>query len=100
MKYNKLVRDGIPEYIKGRGEEAKWHVADRKEYSMKLKEKLVEEAAEFLKNESIEEIADLLEVIETICVFRKFDRGEIEKVRSEKATKQGKFERRIILDES
>ncbi len=100
MKYDKLVRDNIPEYIKGKGEAVVFHIADKQEYWQKLKEKLGEEVEEFLTSESIDELADILEVIDAIVDHKQFDRQEIEKVKADKAHKKGKFSKRIILDES
>ncbi len=100
MKYNKLVRDKIPEYIKNKGEGPITHIAGDSEYWEKLKEKLLEEVAEFNNDESIGELADILEVIEAISAYKKFDRNEIENVKNKKAEERGKFKDRIILDES
>ena len=100
MKYNKLVRDKIPEYIEGKGEKAVWHIAEEAEYWEKLKEKLIEEIEEFKKDEAPEEFADLLEVIDAIREYKKFDFSELERIKEEKARTRGRFEKRIILDES
>ena len=100
MKYNKLVRDKIPEIIKGKGETGKIHVAGDLEYWQKLKEKLQEEVDEFMTDESIEEVADILEVLDAIADFKKFDKTELQKVKKEKLEKRGGFKNKIILEES
>lgn len=100
MKYNKLIRDKIPEIIKRKGEECKIHIADDNEYWQKLKEKLFEEFEEFNKDESIEEIADILEVLEAIADYKKFDEEKIDRIKTKKAEERGKFQKRIILNES
>ncbi|HEY4475152.1 MAG TPA: nucleoside triphosphate pyrophosphohydrolase [Candidatus Paceibacterota bacterium] len=100
MRYNKLVRDKIPEYIRKRGGNPITHIADDTEYWQKLKEKLIEELEEFKEDENIEEFADLLEVIEAIADYKKFDRKEVEKTKEKKVAERGKFKDRIILDES
>jgi len=99
MKFNKLVRDRIPEIIKKNGEKPITHIADDKEYWEKLKKKLSEEVEEFSINSNEEELADILEVIEGICEFKKFDNEEIGRIKKEKAEKRGKFKEKIILDE-
>lgn len=100
MKYNKLVRDNIPEIIESKGEQAVTHIATDAEYWEKLKEKLVEEVKEFSEAESIEELADVLEVLDAIVAYKKFAPEDIEKTKSGKAQKRGKFDKRIILEES
>jgi len=100
MRYDKLVRDKIPEHIKSRGGTPVIHIADDLEYWAKLKAKLLEEFQEFSESETIEEMADIREVLEAICDFKGFDRQELESVRAKKALERGAFKKKIILEES
>lgn len=99
-KYNKLVRDNIPEYIRSKGGIPIIHRAKEEEYWLKLKEKLREEVEEFNETEDMEEIADILEVLGAIADYRNFNKEEINQIKEKKAINRGKFEKRIILDES
>jgi len=100
MKYNKLVRDKIPEIITQKGGTPITHIATEDEYWQKLKEKLIEEAEEFDKDETITELADILEIIDAILEYKKFDKNEIKKTKIERAEERGIFIKRIILEES
>lgn len=99
MKYNKLVRDKIPVVLKAEGKTVRSHIASDDEYWDKLKHKLKEEAAEFFHAESVEELADVIEVIEAIVAFKKIDNEALEQLRQQKNTDRGAFKDRIILDE-
>lgn len=75
------------------------HVADNKEYWKRLKEKLNEEVDEFVNDESPEEFADILEVLDAIADYKQFDRNKIQEIKRRKAQEKGVFKDRIILDE-
>ncbi|MFA5186107.1 MAG: nucleoside triphosphate pyrophosphohydrolase [Patescibacteria group bacterium] len=98
MEYNKLVRDRIPEIIKGKGETPVTHVAEEVEYKAALLKKLQEEVDEFRQQPSAEEAADILEVIHAICDELGIDKTSIEPIRIKKAEERGAFKSRIILD--
>jgi predicted house-cleaning noncanonical NTP pyrophosphatase (MazG superfamily) len=100
MKYDKLVRDKIPDIIKSKGGKVSFHTATEDEYWRKLKEKLEEEVAEFKKDESAEEIADIFEVLHAIIEYKGFREDVIEETKREKKEKKGGFEKRFILEES
>lgn len=100
MRYNKLVRDKIPQVIQRKGETAVTHIAEDAEFWEKLKEKLFEEVEEFSNDESIEELADIFEVIDAIMEYKKWDRSEIEAVKQSKVHDKGAFKERVILDEA
>ncbi|TAN33044.1 phosphoribosyl-ATP pyrophosphohydrolase [Patescibacteria group bacterium] len=100
MKYNKLVRDKIPEIIKAKGGQAVYHIAGSEEYWKKLKEKLLEELGEFFSSESPHDLGDLYEVLNSMRDFKGYDAVELEKIRATKAEDRGGFKEKIILDES
>ena len=100
MKYNKLVRDKIPEVIRSKGGTPVIRVAGRDEYWQKLKEKLDEEIKEFQEAENIEELADIAEVLDAIIVYKKFSRRRLQTVKDKKAAERGKFKKMIILEEA
>lgn len=100
MIYHKLVRDKIPEIILEKGRIPITHIASEEEYWQKLKEKLLEEVGEFNEAENIEELADVLEVITAIIRYKKFSPSEILSVKKKKAEERGRFNKKIILDES
>jgi predicted house-cleaning noncanonical NTP pyrophosphatase (MazG superfamily) len=97
-EYHKLVRDKIPEIISEAGSIPSTHVANDDEYRAKLYEKLVEESKEVIQSPSIDEIADVWEVMLAICKLEGWSLDEVEKVRVAKADERGAFNQRIILD--
>ena len=97
--YNKLVRDKIPEIIMKSGTTAHCHVLDNNEYIAELDRKLNEECAEYQSDKSIEELADMLEVMYAIVEARGYSVAELKRVRLEKAEKRGGFSERIFLEQ-
>ena len=100
MKYDKLIRDKIPEKIEKVGDWCKIHVANDDEYWNKLKAKIGEEVGEFLDNPCVEELADVLEVVYAISDFKFAGKDKLERVRKKKFEERGGFGKRFILDES
>lgn len=96
-EYNKLVRDKIPEIIKLNNQNPIIEILNDNDYKEELNKKLLEEVNEFINDDNIEEIADVLEVIYAILDYKEISREEVEKVRNEKKVKRGAFSRRIYL---
>lgn len=92
---SKLVRDLIPDIIRKNGETPNVHVADHEEYRRSLYAKLEEELAEFRANPTVEELADLSEVIRAIEHFYGWD---VERERLRKHRERGGFAKRYILE--
>lgn len=99
VKYNKLVRDLIPDEIESSGKHATYEIVSEKEYVELLNKKLREEVEEYLQDESIEELADVLEVVYAIAEAQNSTVAELEVVRDTKALTRGKFKKRIKLVE-
>lgn len=97
-EYHKLVRDAIPEIIKNKGENVTFHIATEAEFETALINKLQEEVIEFTTAPSIEELADIMEVVEAYLEFKKISTTELKKVQTDKKAKRGGFSKRIILE--
>lgn len=97
--FHKLVRDRITKIIEKQGKKPVIHIATDEEFYRALKTKLLEEVEEFNKSGDIEELADLLQVMYTICDYLKVTREHLEEVRRKKNDDRGKFTERVILDE-
>lgn len=96
---NKLVRDNIPSIIDSqKGRKANWRILDNEQYLQELNKKLIEEANEFIEANDIEELADLIEVVESIMKVKEFEWEEVKKQQDIKREKNGGFEDRIYLD--
>ena len=99
MIHNKLVRDRIPEIIAASGKTCVCRVLSEEEYLERLDEKLNEELAEYRESKSLEELADLMEVILAVAVARGHTPEQLEAVRARKAQERGGFRDRVFLVE-
>ena len=97
IKYDKLIRDKIPEIIEQSGKKCIVEAMDNDTYIEYLDQKLNEELAEYHQDKSKEELADLLEVIYAVAVARGCSVEDLERIRVEKAEKRGAFEKRLLL---
>lgn len=96
--HNKLVRDKIPEIIAKSGKEAATRVLSYGDYLEALDTKLNEEVAEYQADKSLEEMADILEVLQAICIARGHSLQDLESLRAQKASERGSFADRIFLE--
>lgn len=99
MKYNKLVRDRIPEIIEASGKSCVTEILSDEAYLRLVDAKLDEELAEYHSDQNIEELADLLEVIYAAAMVRGYTLEQLESVRTAKAEKRGAFANKILLKE-
>ena len=99
MKYNKLVRDRIPEIIEASGKSCVTEILSDKAYLRLVDAKLDEELAEYHSDQNIEELADLLEAIYAAAMARGYTLEQLESVRAAKAEKRGAFANKILLKE-
>lgn len=98
IRHDKLVRDRIPEIIEGAGKRCTTRILDHEAYIAALDKKLAEELAEYHADGSMEELADLLEVMMAVTAARGHDFSEVEALRRDKAANRGGFQQRIWLE--
>lgn len=97
--YNKLVRDRIPEIIRASGAKCTTETLSHERYIAMLDAKLQEELSEYQESKSLEELADLLEVMGAVVKARGNTWEQLRQVRMKKREERGGFEQRILLKE-
>ena len=102
--FNKLVRDNIPDIITSNGEKSVTRILADEEYKVELYKKLLEEANEVISSKNsdatIEELADVLEIIRAIAELNGKTLDDILKNANQKKLKRGGFEKRIFLEKT
>lgn len=99
--FNKLVRDNIPNIIDNNGEVAVTRVLDDEEYKKELYKKLLEEANEVINSteeETLEELADVLEILSSIASLNNKSIEDIIEIARMKREKRGGFQKRLFLE--
>ena len=100
VKYNKAIRDKIPEIIKNSGNNCNVKKLTDDEFLIEIEAKLREELEEYFQSKSVEELADIIEVVNRISVLRGVSEEELEKIRERKSTERGKFDENLFLLDS
>ena len=97
IRYDKLVRDKIPRLIAEQGERPVFRVLDDGEYAECLERKLDEETAEYHKDKTPEELADILEVVYALAENLGCTKEELLRIYEQKHEERGGFRERIFL---
>ena len=102
--HNKLVRDNIPNIIQSKGQTAEYHILNDKDYKIELLKKLNEECNEVInsnnKEELLEELSDVLEVIKAIGNLENIELDEIINSAENKRLKKGGFDKKFYLEKT
>jgi predicted house-cleaning noncanonical NTP pyrophosphatase (MazG superfamily) len=96
--YNKLVRDKIPAIIKASGSDCEYHIAMDDELEHSLLNKLREEVEEFIEKPSVEEMADIQEVIWRIQEIFDITEHDVLDTMRRKTKERGSFHKNYILE--
>ena len=96
--YNKLVRDKIPEIIEAKGDSCKTRILSQEEYVVELDRKLNEELAEYQESKSLEELADMLEVMMAITKAKGYDWSTVLALQEQKRKSRGGFDNQVFLE--
>ena len=97
IKYNKAIRDKIPEIIAESGKKYNLKQLDDESFLTELEKKLIEEVNEYAESKDVEELSDLLEVIYRISELKGVNSDELDEIRKDKAKKRGKFDDNLFL---
>ena len=97
MKFNKLVRDKIPELIQAGGKTPLVRILNDDEYTFALERKLDEEVGEFRRDRNLEELADILEVVYALTENLGYSKEDLLECNQRKHAERGGFRTRVFL---
>ena len=95
--YNKAIRDKIPEIIHDSGYDCNVKTLNDDEFLSKLEEKLIEELQEYQESKSVEELADILEIIYRISELKGTSKEQLDKLKDKKSQERGTFKDNLFL---
>lgn len=98
VRNRKLIRDRIPEIAAADGLYLAVRQAAPDELPQLITEKLLEEAQEFALEPSLDELADVLEVIGAACHCFGWSSDQLEAAREAKRSERGAFDNRFVLE--
>ncbi len=97
-RYDKLVRDRIPDVIRENGETPITRTVSGEEYGRRLREKLTEEVTEYLEDGDPDELADVLEVVYALGEHDGLSAETLHERREAKARERGRFADGVVLE--
>lgn len=97
MIYHKLIRDKIPEIIAASGKTCRTEIMNDTDYLAAIDEKLGEELAEYREDHSLEELADLLEVLYAAARANGYTVEDLHEARRQKEAERGGFQKKLRL---
>jgi predicted house-cleaning noncanonical NTP pyrophosphatase (MazG superfamily) len=98
-RYDKLVRDKIPDVIRLKGDTPSVVTLGDEQYFHALNKKISEEVAEYLEDYSVDELADIVEVVYALVKYKGLSLHEFEQIRLKKREERGGFDNKISLVE-
>lgn len=103
IKYNKLIRDKIPEIIKEAGWLPTVKTLKKSEFLKAAKDKVLEEAKELIQSKDkkgiIDEIIDIQELLDVLTLEVGLGEQRLKKLQAVKRKKRGGFKKRLFLIE-
>lgn len=97
----RLVRDLVPQLVREAGYDVSFRAVDTADRPRFLKQKVLDEARQLLAAEAgaeKEEVADLLEALETLIRVRDYGRDALKQVKEAKHKRRGGFERGWVVE--
>jgi predicted house-cleaning noncanonical NTP pyrophosphatase (MazG superfamily) len=100
MRYHKLVRDQVPAELRQQHLRPVVQVLTDDQYRLALNKRLQADASGHLKDKSLEELSDIVEIIYAIAALRGATPDQLEALRQRKAHQKGGYTQHYFLIET